>query len=507
MAVVSSYGALTAIGNPTSSAGLQVTASGPFYDGYRRTYAAIYKQQPAVRTVIDFFARNIAQLGLHVFRRVSDTDRERLVGHDLARTMKRPNPWTTRFTFIESTVQDLGVYSNAYWLKVRAGRSLGLVRLPAGQVAVKGGLVPVGFEWTPAGAVAAQPFAPSEIVHFHHYDPDNPLLGFPTLETLRRVLAEEYAAGEYRQHFWKNAARTESVIERPPAAPTWKKEQRDEFRSQWQQFAGAKSGMTPVLEDGMTLRLIGFSAKDSEYVSARKLSREEVAAAFHVPLPMVGILDHATFANIREQHKQLYQDCLGPWLTMLQEEIELQLLPEYVDAQDVYVEFNIAEKLKGSFEEQASSLQTLVGRPVMTVNEGRGRLNLPRDPDPDSDRIAKNLNQSTAPAASRSTADARQPVDVAALELVLLRLAKRQTSRLAKVDADERAEAFAGQHARWVAELAADLAPLLGDDALAAAARVSARTADLLADGRAAWPGGRVAAEVRALAARESVHV
>jgi HK97 family phage portal protein len=503
MAVVSSYGALTAIGTPTPSAGLQVNTSGPFYDGYRRTYAAIYKQQPAVRTVIDFFARNIAQLGLHVFRRVSDTDRERLVAHDLAQTIKRPNPWTTRFKFIESTVQDLGVYSNAFWLKVRAGSRLGLVRLPAGQVTVEGGLVPVGFEWTPAGAVAAQPFAPTEIVHFHHYDPDNPLLGYPTLETLRRVLAEEFAAGEYRQHFWKNAARTESVIERPATAPTWSQLKRDEFRSQWQQFAGAKSGMTPVLEDGMTLKLIGFSAKDSEYISARKLSREEVAAAFHVPLPMVGILDHATFSNIREQHKQLYQDCLGPWLTMLQEEIELQLLPEYADAQDVYVEFNIAEKLKGSFEEQASSLQTLVGRPVMTVNEGRARLNMPRDPDPDSDRIVKNLNQSTEPT---DRPEVGRGADAHSLEPVLTRHAARQTVRLAKVEPSERAAVFAAQHGRWAAELAADLESVLGNDASETAAAVTARTAALLTEGQAAWPAGRVTAEVRAIAAREYLH-
>ena len=69
--------------------------------------------------------------------------------------------------------------------------------------------------------------------------------------------------------------------------------------------------MTPVLEDGMTLKPMGFNAKESE-LGARKLSREEVAAEYHVPLPMVGILDHATFSNIREQHKQLSQNCLGP---------------------------------------------------------------------------------------------------------------------------------------------------------------------------------------------------
>ena len=48
------------------------------YESYYRTYAQLYTQQPNVRVCVDFLARNIAQLGLHVFRRVSDTDRERL---------------------------------------------------------------------------------------------------------------------------------------------------------------------------------------------------------------------------------------------------------------------------------------------------------------------------------------------------------------------------------------------------------------------------------------------
>jgi len=77
-------------------------------------------------------------------------------------------------------------------------------------------------------------------------------------------------------------------------------------------YAGEdNSGKTAVLEEGMTWKQASFSARDSEYLAGRKLTREECARAYHIPLPMVGILDHATFSNIKEQHKNLYQDCLG----------------------------------------------------------------------------------------------------------------------------------------------------------------------------------------------------
>ena len=143
-------------------------------------------------------------------------------------------------------------------------------------------------------------------------------------------------------------------------------------------YAGREnSGKTGVLEEGMTWKPVSFSSRDSEYLAGRKLTREECARAYHVPLPMVGILDHATFSNIKEQHKQLYQDSLGPWLVQIEEELELQLVPEFEDVDGVYLEFNIAEKLKGSFEEQAQALSSAVGRPWLTADEARARQNLP----------------------------------------------------------------------------------------------------------------------------------
>lgn len=391
MAVVRSYGALQAVSSshPTWS----YPSNTIRIEDHTYTYGQIYRTQPNVRTCVDFIARNIAQLGLHVYRAENETDRLRLRDHDLARWIKNPNPATTRYRLVESLLQDMAIYMNAYWLKVRGPGRIGLVRLPPEQMRVEGGLLPTRFVWTNERG-EEKPFAVSEIVHFGGYDPCNPLMGLAQMETLRRILAEEKAAADHRQYYWANAARVEGVITVDPAGPLYSPEDLLKFRQQWQDAhtGNRNAGKTGVLPKGMMFNEASFSARDSEYVNSRKLNREEVAAAFHIPLPMVGILEHATFSNIKEQHKHLYQDCLGPWLVMIEEEIERQLLPECDDQDGVYVEFNIAEKLKGSFEEQASALQTLVGRPVMTLNEGRARINLPSQKDADADTVALPLN-------------------------------------------------------------------------------------------------------------------
>jgi HK97 family phage portal protein len=393
MAVIDTVGGLQ-ITRQNWSPGI-VRSGVRLYDSFNYEYATIYRTQPNVRTCVDFLSRNIAQLGLHVFRRVSDTDRARLVDHGLAQRLAMPLPAVfkvTRYRFIESLMGDLGTYFNAYWLKARRdGELFGLLRVPPPYVHVVGGLLPTEYEITLSGKMRA--FQPEDVVHFKGYNPENPLVGLSPLETLRRVLAEEHEMGEYRENFWANAARQSGIIKRPLSAPDWSQTARERFTAEFEElYSGAdNSGKTAVLEEGMEWEPNAFSAEQSEYLAGRKLTREECARAYHIPLPMVGILDHATFSNIQEQHKHLYQDSLGPWLAMIEQDIELQLLPDFEDTAGVYCEFNIAEKLQGDFGEQMKTFSTAVGRPFMTANEARARLNLPSLAG-DADQLVTPLN-------------------------------------------------------------------------------------------------------------------
>lgn len=378
MAFVQSLGSLDLVRQTWQPGILRSTVR--MYDQYSYDYATMYRTQPNVRTCVDFLSRNIAQLGLHVFRRISDTDRQRLIDHPLAEIIKNPLPAKykmTEYRFKEAIMGDLGIYFNAYLLKIRQEGQLGLLRIPPIYVTPKGNLTPSYYELTVGGMYKEVPA--EDIVHFWGYNPENSISGLSPSETLRRILAEEYSAGQWREGFWEHKARMEGIVERPPTAPEWSEAAQERFKAEFEELYSGRdnSGKTAVLEDGMTWKPTTFNARESEYLGTRKLTREECARSYHIPLPLVGILDHATFSNITEQHKHLYQDTLGPWLTSLEQDIELQLLPEFENVEKVYVEFNIAEKMQGSFEEQTKSFQAAVGRPWMTADEARAKMNLP----------------------------------------------------------------------------------------------------------------------------------
>ncbi|MEU0871642.1 phage portal protein [Nocardia brasiliensis] len=388
-------------------------------DRHTIEYAELWRAQPAVRTCVTFLARNIAQLGIHTFRRNDDTDRRRLTDHPLALLLDRPNPWTTPYRFKNALVHDLAIFDRAHLLKVKNASGLALVRVPPPMVTPKGDnwLTPEVFEIS--GTKGRREVAADQMVYFRGYDVHGDL-GTSPIESLRQILAEEYAGTRMREQVLNNGARIAGYIQRP-AATKWSPEARERFRREWQsQYTGdgPQAGGTPILEDGMTFQEAAQSAKDLQYLEVRKLSREEVAAAYFIPPPMIGILDRATFSNITQQHKMLYQDTLGPWLTMLAEDIELQLVPDLSPRESVYIEFNLREKLTGSFEERAAQMQTAVGAPWMTVNEARALDNRP--PIEGGDELIRPLNvtangdQEPTPAAPAAEVDEdpdEQPVD------------------------------------------------------------------------------------------------
>ena len=142
----------------------------------------------------------------------------------------------------------------------------------------------------------------------------------------------------------------------------------------------------------MTLRKIDFSAQEQQYVDSVKLSLQTVASAFHVEPAMVGMGDGATYSNMRAFRKMLYTETLGPLLAQIEARINGMLIPMLgMDPNEHYVEFNIQEKLQGDFEEQAGVLSTSTGRPWMTANEARGRMNLPKVPGGDQLVIPLNV--------------------------------------------------------------------------------------------------------------------
>ncbi|MGY4543267.1 HK97 family phage portal protein [Arthrobacter sp. UYNi723] len=350
---------------------------------YNAAYAKIWESHGSVQTVVNFLGRNIGSLGIHLYERVGDTDRQRITDHPLARMMSRPHPRVTRYSFFDTLVRDVAIFERylAVKAKLADGTTRGLIRIPPTMFSPVGGdwMYPEAFEVK--GTKGKKIIPAEDTFHVLGYSPDGNIGGVSPIESLRSVLAEEYEAARQRTQAFRNGARVNGYLERPKDAPAWSQPARDRFRAGWRSQYGGGGGTdaygTPILEDGMKFVAATQTSRDLQYIESRKLTREEVASAYFIPPPMIGLLDHATFSNIKEQHKHLYQDTLGPWLQRIQQELMLQLFPDFEGTDRLYLEFNLEEKMRGSFEDQADQLQSATGGPYLTRNEARAILNRP----------------------------------------------------------------------------------------------------------------------------------
>lgn len=381
--------------------------------------AEVWRQQPYLRTVVTFMARNIAQLGLHTFQRVGETDRERDRTGPLASLLRRPNATTTGYELVFGLVADLALYDTAYLVlgkSTAAPSGFELSRVPVPWVAQRGGdaFTYKTFRVQAPGAREYVDVDAEDVLVFHGWSPGSARDGAPPVEALKSILAEQIQAVRYREAVWKRGGKVSAVITRP-GGHRWTDDQRNAFRADWNsKWTGSGSGVggTPILEDGMTLNKVDFSAHEQEFVEGAKLALTTVASVYHVNPTMIGVLDNANYSNVREFRKMLYGDSLGPVIAMIEDRINTFLVPRVDARPGVYVEFNIAEKLQGSFEEQTTALQASVGRPWMTANEARARLNMP-SLDEYADELVTPLNVLVGGQASPVDGETEGGVDLA----------------------------------------------------------------------------------------------
>ncbi|MEE6280155.1 phage portal protein [Georgenia sp. MJ170] len=351
----------------------------PLHDYATRAPDA-WSSQPSVHKVTDFMARNLAAIPLHVFQRVSDTDRRRVTDGPLAELMRNPStaPGESPFRFWYKVILD-GLLHDRYAImpKLEGGRWQ-LVRIPARKFSLSSDhfdrIVGVRL-WSERDRRWVRT-APEQFLLDAGYASSG-AGGTSPLKVLEDLLAEHSESVAYRRSVWANSMRGTGVVERGTAWPS--KEARSRFMNQLRSATrgGPDEGGTMLLDDGMTWKdRRPLSPKDTLDLEGRRLTDVEVASAYHIAPELVGARE-GTFANVKAYRQALYVDGLGSYIVQL--EHVLRSLVELVEGpgSGMYIEAHVESKLRGAFEDQAQAIGSAVGAPYMTRNEGRALRNLP----------------------------------------------------------------------------------------------------------------------------------
>lgn len=359
----------------------------------------LYATQSNLYSVVSFLSASVAQLPLKVYDRKAENVRVRNRDSAAAMLLYKPNGDQTQAEFIEALCTEYLLFGEALvWVlpdNSSSGYQLRIVpsdwvveRTCETNYAVKtykvrtqtGGTIEIDSKY---------------IIAFRKYAPGSPASYQSPISALKQTLMEQIQADKFRTSLWRSSGRMNAYISRPANVQAWTKEARDAwtdaFRKGWS-AGGSKSGSMPILEDGMEIKTYQFNSREAQFTEGKQLSREDVAAAYHVNPSLIWHTNTQTYASSKDNARALYAECLGPMLQIFQQRINAFLLPLIGADPNLYVEFDLEEKLKGSFEERASIIQSAVGGPWMTRDEARAMNNMPPLPDDEGKGVIVPLN-------------------------------------------------------------------------------------------------------------------
>lgn len=381
----STSGDVIALDNPKAGA-LTLATSLADFEPTSTDPITMFARRDAFRTVAESIAAAMAGVPLDLYRRDEQNGRDKLGegDHPVATALDEPSPGTTQYRLRESIHLDRILWDRWAVLMLQEESGLQLVRLPGRWVsfALDGYRRITHVLLTNATTGKKLPIPIDRVIFDVGYDPKpagDTTAGYPIARTLQASATELERGAAYRAALLAGGPKVPMYVHRPADAPDWNKTGgRATFEQTFRAFSAERAGQVPVLEDGMELKAAPQLDKDAvAYKDTRLAAQIEFAIAMHFPPELVGYRQ-GNFSNLEQLRQQLYIDTLGNAFAAERQAWNAGLRRAGYIARGVeYVEENVAIRLAGNPELQASILQTQVGAPVRTVNEARRILNLP----------------------------------------------------------------------------------------------------------------------------------
>lgn len=338
----------------------------------------------AVYACVGLISGAVAGLPLHIYSCGDGDSRERVPRHPVAKVLNRqPSPAYSAAVFWEYMLTNELLRGDQFAVIERNRNGDPLALHPANSSRV----VVMRSESDKRRLVYGVQDDGGE---YHGVDQDDmihvPGVGFNGLRSMSRIsyagqqsIGLALAAEEFSARFFGNRANPDVVIEADGRV--------DEdviklIRQQWQErYSGLENSHLPlVLTQGLKASPVSVNADDAQLIESRKFQTVDIARIFGVPPFMIGELDKTSSwgSGVEQMGLGFVRYTLQPYLNRIEQELNRKLFR----AGNYVCEFDVAQLLRGDTKARSEYYRAALGGSSgpgwMTINEVRGRDNLPR---------------------------------------------------------------------------------------------------------------------------------
>jgi HK97 family phage portal protein len=356
-----------------------------------------------VEACISAYAQTVAMCPGDHWRATPDGGRERVENSAAARLLRKPNAYESISDFLLNLTRQLYAIGNAYALALRNDRfeadELHLmnaklsrpVLAPEGEIFYRlAGNDVIARQLS--GTANQEIIVPArDVLHVRLHARRSlqpwPLIGDTPLSAVYGDLITQAAIMGQQSNFYLNQARPSAVLQTDLVLD---KDQVADLRQRWdEQSKQLRVGGTPILTAGLKVTPWGGGAgRDSQLAEVLKLSAENIALAFRIPLQILG-LGSGTMGSTEALMNMWLATGLGFALNHVEEAFGLffRLRGQPYE----YIEFSTDALLRSAFKDRIDALARAVQGGIYAPNDARVAEGLDRVAFGDEPRVQQQV--------------------------------------------------------------------------------------------------------------------
>jgi HK97 family phage portal protein len=293
------------------------------YGRYLTTSSAVY-------SCAELRARSLAGLAIHAYQ-----DGQELTEGPAVELLRKVNPHWTWSRLMHMTELSLCIWGQSFWVVERGDDGEGVpteiwwarpdnMRIVPDEQNYIAGYI---YEWNNKRIA----FKKSEVIWHRKPNPLDEFAGLSPLAATRLAVDTGHAALRSNHAIFKNGVQIAGLVTPDDKDATWQADQVRALRDMLEnRFKGAdKAHRLAVLGQAAKFQPLGVSPKDAQFLELMQWTRSDVAMVYGVPPELIGDNTAATYNNVREAHRGIWNDTLIPEAEMIAAEINEQLMPMF----------------------------------------------------------------------------------------------------------------------------------------------------------------------------------
>lgn len=337
---------------------------------------------PALHRAVRLKAEAIAMLRIGCRTGAPPNDTPHTTSWQAKLFASAPNDVQTRFGFWETVGESLGWRNNAYvWMNTDAGRVVEWWALHPDQVAVKTDgyhvTVSTGFVDPVGNGRARYVVGTDTILHLRGHGDGGTLVAPDPIEVFRDALAVPIQRQQRESQMWAKGNNLQLAIELPADV---NQAQADRLRDMWREtYDHANGESTAVLGGGGTIKTIGMTMEQAQWVESANLTVSDASRITGVPAALLGLVGE-TPASLEQTRTEWLAFGLSPDLERIESHLEAadQLFPA---GSRIRPRFETSNFIRGDLKTEAEIEHMQIQDGSLLIDEARERRGMEPLPD------------------------------------------------------------------------------------------------------------------------------